>query len=331
MIPFLVRRLGGAIPVLFLVSLMTFGLMRLVPGDPAIVIAGQDATQAEIALVRQQLGLEQPWYRQLGAWYFHLLRGDLGDSFTLSRSVAVAMAERAPVTLGLSLYALGLTLAAGITSGVVAAVRHNTWLDGLLMFLAQVVAQVQHVGGGVLAVPLIGVSLPNFWLGIMSIFLFAVTLGWLPSGGYVPFGEDPVGWLRSMTLPAISLAVLQVGLLARMTRSSMLEVLGQDYIRTAHAVGVPPARVIAKYAMRNALVPIITVIGIVFSLMLAGTVVIETVYSLPGIGRLVVSAIARRDYPVVQGTLLLVAVVSVVLNLLVDVFYAVIDPRVRLD
>lgn len=314
MIPFLVRRLAGAVPVLFLVSLMTFGLMRLVPGDPAIVIAGQDATQAEIALVRLQLGLEQPWYRQLGAWYARLLHGDFGESFTLGRSVAVAMAERAPVTLGLSLYALGLTLSAGITSGVVAAVRHNTWLDGLLMCLA-----------------LIGVSLPNFWLGIMSIFLFAVTLGWLPSGGYVPFGEDPVGWLRSMTLPAISLAVLQVGLLARMTRSSMLEVLGQDYIRTAHAVGVPPARIIAKYAMRNALVPIVTVIGIVFSLMLAGTVVIETVYSLPGIGRLVVSAIARRDYPVIQGTLLLVAVTSVVLNMLVDVFYAVIDPRVRLD
>jgi peptide/nickel transport system permease protein len=314
MVPFVARRLLAAVPVLFLVSLITFGLMHLVPGDTAIVMAGPDATREEIEFVRRQLGLDRPWYEQLGRWYVRLLQGDLGESVTLSRGVGTAIAERVPVTLGLAAYALALTLAIGVPMGVLAAVRHHTWLDGLCMVTA-----------------LIGVSLPNFWLGIVLIFLFGVSLGWFPTGGYVPVTEAPLGWLRSMTLPAASLAVLQLGLIARITRSSMLEILGQDYIRTAHAVGLPPSRVVAKYALRNVLVPVLTVVGIAFSLMLAGTVVIETVYSLPGVGRLVVSAIARRDYPVVQGALLLVAVTCVVLNVLIDVLYAAVDPRVRYE
>jgi peptide/nickel transport system permease protein len=197
---------------------------------------------------------------------------------------------------------------------VFAAMRQNTWIDQLLMTIA-----------------LIGVSLPNFWLGLMLIILFAVNLGWLPSGGYVPLSESFAGWLASTTLPAISLALLQMGLLARITRSTMLEVLQQDYIRTARAKGMPPRIVIGKHALKNVMIPVITVIGIIFSLLIGGSVVIETVYSIPGVGRLVGSAILRRDYPVIQGSLLVIAGMLVFINLVVDVLYAYFDPRVRYD
>ena len=311
---FIVRRILTAIPVLFLVSLMTFGLIQLVPGDPAVVIAGQEASQAELARVREMLQLDAPWYRQLLSWYGRLLHGDLGQSFTLGRSVVEAILERAPVTFGLAVFALILTLIIGLTAGIIAALRQNSWVDGALMGFA-----------------LVGVSLPNFWLGIMFIFIFAVELGWLPSGGYVGPTESIAGWLRSLVLPAVSLALLQMGLLARITRASMIEVLRQDYIRTARAKGLPGWKVVGKHAFCNVLVPVITVVGIIFSLLLAGAVVIETVYSLPGIGRLVVSGIARRDYPVIQGSLLLIGTTCVLLNIVVDILYAYIDPRVRYD
>ncbi len=314
MIRFIIRRILTAVPVLFLVSLMTFGLIQLVPGDPAVVIAGQEASAADIERVREMLKLDAPWYQQLVSWYGRLLQGDLGQSFTLGRSVAEAIGERAPVTFSLAIFALILTLIVGLTAGTVAALKQNTWIDGALMGLA-----------------LVGVSLPNFWLGIMFIFIFAVELGWLPSGGYVGPTESVGGWLRSLVLPAISLMLLQMGLLARITRSSMIEVLRQDYVRTARAKGLPAWKVVGKHAFRNVLVPVITVIGIIFSLLLAGAVIIETVYSLPGVGRLVVSGIARRDYPVIQGSLLIIATTCVLLNIVVDILYAYIDPRVRYD
>lgn len=312
MLTYIARRLLTAIPVLLLVSLIAFLIMRLVPGDAASVLAGPSATPDEIETLRMALGLDRPAHVQLATWYWRLLNGDLGDSFTLGRSVWQAIAERAPVTLSLSLYALVLTVVAGILLGIVAAARQNTWIDGTAM-----------------AVALVGVSLPNFWLGLMFIFIFAVLLGWFPSGGYIPLAEDPTGWFISLTLPAVSLAVMQIGLLARMTRSSMLEVLRQDYIRTARAKGLSEAAVFGKHALKNALIPIITLIGIMFSLMLAGAVVIETVYSLPGIGRMVISAIQRRDLPVIQGGLVLVGTIFVLINLVVDVLYAYIDPRVQ--
>lgn len=311
---FIVRRILTAIPVLFLVSLMTFGLIRLVPGDPAVVIAGQDSTAAELARVREMLRLDAPWYAQLLSWYGRLLHGDLGQSFTLGRSVGEAILERAPVTLSLAIFALIITLVVGLIAGIVAALRQNTWIDGALMGFA-----------------LVGMSLPNFWLGIMAIFVFAVELNWLPSGGYVAPAESVLGWLRSLVLPAFSLALLQMGLLARMTRASMIEVLRQDYVRTARAKGLTAWKVVGKHALRNVLVPVVTVVGIIFSLLLAGAVIIETVYSLPGIGRLVVSGIARRDYPVIQGSLLVIATTCVLINILVDILYAYIDPRVRYD
>ena len=260
-------------------------LMHLVPGDPAAIIAGLQATPEEIEHIRRQLGLDQPLINQLGSWYWQLLQGNLGDSILLGRSVSQSIIERLPVSLSIALYALVLTLVVALTSGVFAAMRQNTWIDQLLMTIA-----------------LIGVSLPNFWLGLMLIILFAVKLGWLPSGGYVPFSESFTGWLASTTLPAISLALLQMGLLARITRSTMLEVLRQDYIRTARAKGMPPWIVIGKHALKNVMIPVVTVIGIIFSLLdrrLGGDR--DRLLDPRRRAVCVGSAILRRDYPVIQG------------------------------
>ena len=311
---YILRRTLSAIPVLFLVTLIAFFLMKLVPGDPATVIAGMDATAEELAAIRSQLGLDRPLLVQLGNWYLALAQGDLGDSYLLGRSVTAAIIERLPVTLSIAILALLLTVVIAIISGVVAALRQNTWVDQALMSFA-----------------LLGVSIPNFWLGLLLIILFAVQLGLLPSGGYVPLSENPWGWIKSMLLPSLSLALAQMGLLARMTRSTMLEVLRQDYIRTAQAKGLTRFQVIAKHALKNVMIPVVTVVGIIFSLLLGGSIVIETIYSVPGVGRLIGSAIMRRDYPVIQGGLLFIAGMLVVVNLIVDVLYAYFDPRVRYD
>ncbi|MFM8680471.1 MAG: ABC transporter permease [Alphaproteobacteria bacterium] len=309
---FVLRRLLCAIPVLALVSLFAFLILQLVPGDAAVVMAGPSASAADIEAMRATLGLDRPWPERLASWYLRLLQGDLGNSLTLGTSVWQAVVERAPPTLSLALVALALTLLLGMGLGIAAACRQGGWVDALAM-----------------AIAVLGVSLPNFWVALMLTWLFAVTLGWLPSGGYVPLAEDPPRWLAHLVLPATSLAIMQMGLLARMTRSSMLEVLRQDYVRTARAKGLGEAEVVGAHALRNALIPIVTLVGIIFSLMLAGAVVIETVYSLPGIGRMVISAIQRRDLPVVQGALVLTGVLFVLVNILVDVLYAMIDPRVR--
>jgi peptide/nickel transport system permease protein len=308
------RRLLSAIPVLFIVSLISFGLMRLIPGDPAAAIAGIAATPAQIEQLRKDLGLDEPLVMQLLHYYQGLLRGDFGKSLLLGKGVLAATMERLPVTIGLSLYALVLTLLIGVISGIIAALRQNTWIDQLAMMIA-----------------MLGISIPGFFLGLLMIIFFAVQLGWLPSGGYVPFSQDPIGWLRSTTMPAISLALLQAGLLARITRSGMLEVLRQDYVRTARAKGLPERQVILKHALANALIPIVTVVGIIISLLLSGAVVTEALFSLPGMGQLLTQAVLSRDYPMVQGGLLLVTTFLVLVNILVDVLYALIDPRVRYE
>jgi len=309
-----VRRLLGAVPVLLIVSLISFGLMRLIPGDPAAAIAGLSATPAQIAQLRTDLGLDQPLHVQLLRYYEGLAQGDLGRSLLLGKGVFAATMERLPVTIGLSLYALVLTLVLGVASGIIAALRQNTFIDQAAMMVA-----------------MIGISVPNFFLGLLMIIFFAVHLGWLPSGGYVPFLQDPLGWLRSMTMPAISLALLQAGLLARITRSSMLEVLRQDYIRTARAKGLPSRIVVLKHALANALIPIVTVVGIIISLLLSGAVVTEALFSIPGIGQLLTQAVLNRDYPMVQGGLLLVTTFLVLINITVDMLYALLDPRVRYE
>lgn len=312
MIAFILRRLLAVIPVLLLVTLASFLLMRLIPGDPAMLIADISASDAEIEKIREQLGLNEPFLTQLLHWYGNLLRGDLGESYLLGRSVTQAIWERLPTTLSLTLLSFVLSTTIAVTLGVIAAVKANTWLDQFVMSFA-----------------LIGVALPNFWMGLMLIILFSVHLGWLPSGGYVPLSEDFWGWLRTCTLPAISLALLQIGLLSRITRATMLEVLQQDYIRTARAKGLSKSKVVGKHALKNVLVPVITILGISFSLLISGSLVIETVFSLPGVGKLLGSAILRRDYPVIQGGLIFVAVSMIFINLLVDILYAWVDPRVR--
>jgi peptide/nickel transport system permease protein len=310
----IVSRLLSALPILVIVSLITFAMIHLIPGDPAAAIAGLSATPEQIANIRHDLGLDQPLMDQLVRWYTNLLHGDLGRSLLLGQPVLQATLFRLPVTIGLSLYALVITLVIGLVTGVLAALRQNTWVDQAAMMFA-----------------MIGISVPNFYLGLLMIILFAVDLGWLPSGGYIPLWSDPLGWLASMTMPAVSLALLLAGLLARITRSTMLEVLRQDYIRTARAKGLPRRSVVVKHALSNALIPIITVIGIIVSLLISGAVVTETLFSIPGIGQLLTSAVLNRDYPMVQGGLLIVTALLVLVNIGVDIVYAFLDPRVRYD
>lgn len=306
------RRLASAVPVLLLVSLVAFGLIHAIPGDAAFVIAGPDATSDQVEAIRTTLGLDRPIPEQLWRWFRNLARGDLGQSYMLGRSVSQAIAERVPVTFLLTVYSLILTIPLGVTAGLIAAYHHNRWLDTSVMGMA-----------------LVGVSLPTFWFSIMAVLLFAVELGWLPAGGYVPLSQSVWGCIRSLTLPAISLAVFQIALLARMTRATTLEVLRQDYVRTARAKGVSEVKVVGIHAFANVLIPVVTVIGIIINVALSGTVVIEQVFSLPGVGRLVVQGILRRDYPVIQGSLLAVALMMVLVNLLVDLLYAYLDPRVK--
>jgi peptide/nickel transport system permease protein len=310
----ILRRVAGAIPVVLLVTLITFGLMRLIPGDVSAALAGVSATPEQREQIRHNLGLDQPMQVQLLRWYSDLLRGDLGRSLFLGKPVTEATFERLPVSLSLTAYALVLTLILGLASGILAAMRQNSWVDQAAMMFA-----------------MIGISLPNFWIGLMMIVLFSVHLGWLPTGGYVPIEQDFLGWLRTATMPAVSLALLQVGLLARITRSTMLEVLRQDYVRTARAKGLPNYLVIGKHALANAMIPIVTVVGIIVSLLISGSVVTETVFSIPGVGQLLTSAILNRDYPMIQGALLFVTLLVVGINIAMDIAYAWLDPRVRYD
>jgi peptide/nickel transport system permease protein len=308
------KRLLQAVPLLALVSLISFGIMKLVPGDPAVVMAGPAATPADLDHLRQTLGLDKPFATQLVLFYVNLLQGDLGRSLMLGTPVTDAVIERTPPTLAIATYSLVLTLLIGLATGVVAALRHNTWVDQVVSIFA-----------------LLGVSLPNFWLGLVMIVLFSVTLGWLPTGGYVDLTADFVGWLRFATMPAVALAMLQIGLLTRITRSTMLEVLRQDYIRTARAKGLSELTVVVKHAMANVMIPVMTVVGIIMSVLISGSVVVETVFSVPGIGSLLGNAILRRDYPLIQGGLLFVASGLMLINILVDLLYAWFDPRVRID
>ncbi len=314
LIRFLAGRLLAAVPVLFIVSLLTFVLIYFVPGDIASELAGPGAGPEETARIRAIYGLDRPFHERLIGWYGDLLRGDLGQSVLLRRSVTTAIIERLPITLSLTGLALLFSVIIGIAAGVLAAMRVNTWVDQATMTVA-----------------LAGLSLPDFWLGLVMIYFFAVQLGWLPTGGYVDFTVSPLGWLRSMAMPAAALALTQVGLLARMTRASMLDVLRQDFMRTARAKGLPDRIVIGRHALANVMIPVVTVIGLSVGILLGGAVVIEQVFSIPGVGRLIIGGILRRDFPVIQGGLLLTATIFVLVNLLVDVLYAVVDPRVRYD
>ncbi|WP_439495649.1 ABC transporter permease [Bosea sp. (in: a-proteobacteria)] len=314
MLTFLTRRLTGALLVLVLVSVLAFGIIWLVPGDPTAILLDASATPEQAERLRAQLGLDKPLPLQMVDWYGRLLQGDLGQSILLNRSVTAALIERLPVTLSLAGIALVIAMVLGVLAGIVAAMNHNRWPDQLVM-----------------ATALFGLSVPEFWLGLMLVFVFALQLGALPTGGFVPFHESLGGWARTIALPAITLAVVHIGFIARMTRASMLDVLGQDFIRTADAKGLSRWRIVIRHGLPNALIPILTVLGIVAGGLLGGTVIVEQVFSIPGVGRLVIGAILSRDYPVIQGGLLFLAVIYLGVNLLVDILYAAVDPRVRLE
>jgi peptide/nickel transport system permease protein len=308
---YIARRLWSLLPVLFVVATVVFFLVHLTPGDPASVILGADATPEALAELRARLGLDKPLLLQFAHWCGRMLRGDLGESIFLRRPVTQAIAERLEPTFLLAGLATLFAVLIGIPTGVLAAVYHNSWLDRLFMTVA-----------------IFGVAMPNFWLGLNLIFLFALALPLLPVSGYVPLADNPWQTLRFLLLPAFSLGFPQSALIARMTRGSMLDVLSQDYIKTARAKGLREMLVIYKHALKNTMITVLTVVGIVLAITLSGSVVIETVFGLPGIGRLIINSVLRRDYPVIQGAVLFIAAGYVLVNLLIDVLYVYLDPRI---
>lgn len=306
MATYIARRLLTVIPTLLGVLLAVFLMVRLAPGDPAQLLAGEFATPETLADIRQRFGLDQPWYTQLGLYTLNVFQGDLGESVRTRQPVTHELADYFPNTLRLTLGAMLVALLIGVPAGIIAAIRPGTIFDLLAMLGA-----------------LIGVSMPVFWFGLMAILIFSVQLGWFPVAG--------TGTLWHLVLPAITLGTGTAAILARMTRSAMLEVLSQDYIRTARAKGVAGRVVVFKHALRNALIPVVTITGLQFGGLLEGAVITETVFAWPGIGQLLVGSILARDYPVVQGAVLLIAVAFILINLIVDLLYGAIDPRIRYD
>ena len=309
---YLLRRLGTIVPTLVLVSMLVFGLQQLLPGDPAVILAGEDQDPGVVAYLRQKMHLDQPLPVQYLYWVGGVLRGDLGESLRIQKPVLDLVAEKLPVTLQLASMAIVIAVLIGVTAGVVSAVRRGTAWD----YAANLFA-------------LWGLSIPNFWLGILFILLFAVRLGWLPASGYVSPFEDLRGNLAAMIMPAFGLGNAFAAVLMRHTRSSMLNVMSADYVRTARAKGLSERVVVLKHALRNALIPVITLGALGFGELLGGTVLTETVFTIPGFGKLVVDAVFNRDYAVVQGVVLVTATAFIVLNLLADLAYFAVNPRMR--
>ena len=309
---YVLRRVLAVIPVMLVVATVAFVLIHLAPGDPASVIAGPYAAADDVAKLRHQLGLDEPLPVQLVRWYGRLLRGDLGNSIFLRRPVTEAILDRLEPTLLLTTWATLIAVLIGVPAGIVSARHHNTAVDQSLMGLA-----------------LLGLSIPNFLLGLLMILVFGVWLGWLPVAGYVPLDSGVWLNLRSLLMPSLALGLVQGALIARITRSSMLDVLREQFVLTGRAKGLSERVVVYKHALKNAIIPTLTVIGITFALLIGGAVVIETVFNIPGLGRLIISAVLRRDYPVIQGVVLLIALTYTAVNLLVDLAYLAVDPRVR--
>jgi peptide/nickel transport system permease protein len=309
---YLLQRLATIIPTLVLVSMLVFGLQQLLPGDPAIVLAGEDRDPAAVEYLREKLHLDKPLPVRYAYWIGGVLRGDLGESLRVQKPVVELVLEKLPVTLQLASMAIVIALLIGVTAGVISAVKKDTAWD----YAANVFA-------------LWGLSTPNFWLGILLILLFAVQLGWLPASGYVSPFEDLKGNLAAMIMPAFVLGNAFAAVLMRHTRSAMLQVLSADYVRTARAKGLAERVVILKHALRNALIPVITLGALGFGELLGGTVLTETVFTIPGFGKLVVDAVFNRDYAVVQGVVLFTATAYILLNLLADLAYFLVNPRMR--
>jgi peptide/nickel transport system permease protein len=309
---YIARRLLATIPVMAVVAVVVFSLLRLTAGDPAAIIAGDNATSQDVADIRAKLGLDRPIALQFGIWIGNILRGDLGESFFFKKQVTELILERVEPTLALAVCTLVLAVGLAVPLGVLAAWRRGTWIDRVVM-----------------GVSVLGFSVPVFVIGYALIYLFAVYLAWLPVQGYQRMTAGFGGFIERLVLPSITLAVIYVALIARITRASVLEVLGADHVRTARAKGLAEVSVLARHVLRNAAVPIVTVIGIGVALLIGGVVVTESVYAIPGLGRLTVDAVLARDYPTVQGVILLFSAVYVLINLLVDLLYTVLDPRIR--
>jgi peptide/nickel transport system permease protein len=312
MFAYIVRRILATIPVMVVVALFVFALLHLSPGDPAAIIAGDTATPADIARIHQALGLDRPLYIQFATWLWRLLHGDLGISIFTNLPVATLIAQRVEPTLSLTVSTLLFSVAAAIPMGVLAAWKAGSWIDRAVMVFA-----------------VLGFSVPVFVLAYVLIFLFAVRTDWLPVQGFVAPDHGLVPFLSHLVMPTLALGMVYTALIARMTRASMLDVLAQDYIRTAQAKGLADGQVLLGHALKNAAVPITTIIGIGIASLIAGVVVTETVFAIPGLGRLTVDAILRRDYPIIQGTILIFSGAYVLINLLVDLSYTFLDPRIR--
>lgn len=314
MIKYIIKRILLILPTLFIVTVITFALIQLIPGGPAYQLLGINATMEQVNEINQKLGLDKPLLEQYGVWIGNILKGDLGTSFFFRESVSSLIAQRIPQTLELTFTALVISLLLGIPAGVLAAIHQGKLADQ-----------------AILAVAMVGVAMPEFWLGMALITLFAVPIAWLPTGGYTSLAEGFVPWLQHILLPALSLGFIFTAVTARMTRSSMLDVLHQDYIKTARAKGQFEKKVLSRHALRNAMIPIMTVIGISISSMIGGVVIIEEIFSIPGMGRLLIGAISKRDYPLIQGCILVIACIVIFVNLLVDILYKVLDPKISLD
>ncbi|THH36701.1 ABC transporter permease [Aliishimia ponticola] len=308
---FLLRRSLGFLATLFAVSVIVFLVMNVLPGDPAVTILGIDSTEDARAALRAELGLDRPLWQRYGAWVWDAVRGDFGTSYFFRVPVSELIAERLPLTLPLAAFGMLATVTLGVTLGIIAAAQHGRPGDWAIMLLSQ-----------------LGIAIPAFWLSILLVLLFAVKLRWLPPGGF-PGWDDPVLALRSLILPTAALALVQSAVLARVTRSSALEVMRLDFVRTARATGLAPRRILGRHILPNALVPIVTIVGMQVAGVVTGTIVIENVFYLPGLGRLVFQSIANRDLFTVQALVVLFAAIVVTANFLVDIAYVLIDPRLK--
>ncbi len=311
---YVIKRIMTIVPVIFLVSVIVFILIHFIPGDPALVFVGEDAAPGEVELIRVEMGLDKPLYVQFGTWLSKIVRGDFGESIIYQRPVINLLIERLPVTLSFGFFSMLISLLFAIPAGIMAAANQNTYKDYFFTLIA-----------------VLGISIPGFWLALMFIFIFSLKLGWLPAIGYIPLTQDFLGGLKCLILPSTAHAMLTAAIVARMLRSSMLEVLRQDYITTARGKGLPERWVIYKHALKNAFAPTLTVIGFQIGAVIGGSIIFETIFTLPGVGQMIYTAIGDRDYPVVQGCLLIIAFSFVLVNLIVDLLYSYFDPRITYE
>lgn len=312
MYAYILRRLAATVPVMLIVAILVFLMLRLTPADPAAIIAGDNANAEQVAQIRKRLGLDEPIVTQFAIWISKVFQGDLGESFFFKKQVVDLIADRLEPTLSLALLTIVLAAGIAIPLGVLAAYKQGSWLDRVVMGFS-----------------VLGFSVPVFVIGYLLIYVFAVKLNWFPVQGYQRISEGVGGWLHRLILPALTLSVIYVALIARMTRTSVLEVMNEDYIRTARAKGQTEVKVLVRHALANAAVPIVTVVGLGIALLIGGVVVTESVYTIPGLGRLTVDAVLARDYPTIQAVILLFSLVYVVINLAVDLTYTIFDPRIR--